>query len=137
MGNIIPQYLQGTDTSGTVTITKDLGGIAIKEYKGHSPPIPEYPAPSETVGGKYDSGKVRLELLPLDAVLEIGKVLTHGASKYSDNNWVKGMSWRRVLGSTLRHLFAWSLGESMDKESGLSHFARWLQHPVSNYVRTA
>ena len=74
-------------------------------------------------GIKHDGDKTRLELLPFEALEEVGKVLTVGAIKYAPDNWRKGMSWRRVLGSALRHLFAWGAGEDKDPETELSHLA--------------
>lgn len=74
-------------------------------------------------GTKNDQGKVPMELLPMDAITEIAKVLQFGAKKYAPNNWRKGLAFTRVLGATLRHLFAWSLGEDLDPETGLSHLA--------------
>lgn len=74
---------------------------------------------------KFDGGKVRLELLPVDALEEVGKVLTFGAIKYAAGNWAtgSGFSWMRLFGALLRHLFAWARGEDKDPESGLSHLA--------------
>lgn len=77
----------------------------------------------ETGAMKADGEKNRLELLPFEAIEEIGKVLTYGATKYSPDNWRPGMSWRRLVGSTLRHIFSWCRGESIDPETGLSHLA--------------
>ena len=74
-------------------------------------------------GIKHDEGKVRLELLPLAAVEEIGKVFTFGAGKYSDRNWEKGILYSRVFGALLRHLFHWWTGETRDKETNLNHLA--------------
>lgn len=74
-------------------------------------------------GLKFDEGKVRLDLLPFDALTEVAKVLTHGANKYGDRNWEKGMKWGRLLGAALRHLFAWARREDLDPETGLSHLA--------------
>lgn len=74
-------------------------------------------------GLKYDNGKVPLELLPVEALTEIAKVLAFGAEKYGRHNWRKGMAWSRLVGAILRHLFAWVQGENKDPESGLSHLA--------------
>lgn len=38
-------------------------------------------------GLKYDDGKPRLDLIPPDAVMAIGYVMTYGAQKYGANNW--------------------------------------------------
>ena len=74
-------------------------------------------------GLKFDIGKVPLELLPVEALIEIAKVMAFGAEKYGRHNWRKGMAWSRLVGAILRHLFAWMLGEDKDPESGLSHLA--------------
>jgi len=74
-------------------------------------------------GHKSDDAKVRLELLPPDALVEIGKVLTLGALKYGDRNWERGIACSRVHGALLRHSLAWFGGEDADPETGLSHMA--------------
>ena len=72
---------------------------------------------------KYDGEKVRLDLLPVQPIIEIGKVLTYGAKKYSERNWEKGLAWSRCYAASLRHLLAWQSGETNDPETGLSHLA--------------
>jgi Domain of unknown function (DUF5664) len=72
-------------------------------------------------GVKHDAGKSRVELLSGHALLALGDAARYGAAKYSDRNWEGGMKWSRVLGATLRHLFAFMSGEVYDKESGLHH----------------
>lgn len=37
------------------------------------------------------------------------------------HNWRGGISYSRLIGAALRHLFAFMRGEDLDKESGLSH----------------
>lgn len=76
------------------------------------------------VGGvKNDDGKVRWDLMPSDALEEIAKVMTHGATKYGDRNWEKGMDWHRPFAACMRHMWAWWRGEDVDPESGISHLA--------------
>ena len=72
---------------------------------------------------KYDGEKVRLDLLPADPIIDVGKVLTYGAKKYSERNWEKGLAWSRCYGAALRHLLAWHKGETNDPETGLNHLA--------------
>jgi len=74
-------------------------------------------------GTKFDQNKPRLELLPSDALIEIAKVLTFGAKKYSSENWRKGINYSRLMGAAMRHLLAWKDGEDKDPESGLTHLA--------------
>ena len=76
-----------------------------------------------TAGRKDDKGKIRVDLLPTEALVEVAKVLTFGASKYDPWNWKAGMAYSRLYGATLRHLFAWSEREDHDPESGLLHLA--------------
>jgi len=79
-------------------------------------------------GKKYDSKKPQMELLPMNALLEVSKVLTHGAKKYAPGNWKLVENARdRYTGALLRHLALWREGETIDKESGedrLLHIAQ-------------
>lgn len=79
---------------------------------------------------KRDAGKVRLELVHPMFVIEVAQVLQHGAQKYGDWNWTKGLPWTRIYASTLRHLYLWFCGEEKDKESGFSHLA----HAATNVM---
>ena len=74
-------------------------------------------------GQKYDEGKCRLDLLPVDALWEVGKVYTMGATKYDDWNWSKGLRYSRVIAALLRHLFKWTSGETFDTMDGQHHLA--------------
>lgn len=62
------------------------------------------PAESNNVAVKFDSGKPRPSLLSPIALLEVAKVATMGAQKYSDHNWRKGMKWSRLLDAANRHV---------------------------------
>lgn len=72
-------------------------------------------------GVKYDAGKLRLDLVPVEGIRAVADILTGGAKKYGDRNWEKGMDWSRPYGACLRHLFAWWDGEKADPDSGRSH----------------
>ena len=76
-------------------------------------------------GGGYkavmDCPKTPIELIPPQFIEGIASVLQHGATKYAPNNWMRGMSWKTVFGSIMRHLWAWFRSERLDKESGLPH----------------
>lgn len=72
---------------------------------------------------KHDKEKIRLELLPTVALMEVGKVLTFGAKKYKDGGW-RGVDKRsRYYAAILRHAMQWNNGENTDPESGLPHLA--------------
>lgn len=75
-------------------------------------------------GIKLDGEKTRLDLLPVNALESVGKVLTRGAKKYAPNNWRKVPGWRwRYIGAAIRHIFAYLRGENFDLEWGLPHLA--------------
>ena len=74
-----------------------------------------------TEGIKLDEGKVRLDLIPTEAVMSIGRGLTEGHKKYGPRNWEQGMDWGRVYGAAQRHLWKWWSGIDIDEETGLSH----------------
>ena len=78
-------------------------------------------------GLKFDGDKPRMNLVVTGmphALLEIGKVLTFGASKYEANSW-KGVpnGEERYLAASIRHNLQRQCGEVLDKESGLMHLA--------------
>lgn len=74
-------------------------------------------------GVKHDQEKPRMDLLPMDALVEVAKVLTFGAKKYGDHNWEKGIAVHRLRAAQLRHDAAVEMGELYDSESGLIHTA--------------
>lgn len=77
-------------------------------------------------GIKHDQEKPRLDLIPSEALIELGKVLEYGARKYSPGNWSKGIEHSRLIAATYRHLAAYNSGEDTDSESGLSHVSHAL-----------
>ena len=81
-----------------------------------------------TEGVKFDSGKLRMDLLPPEIDSAIARILTDGADKYGERNWEQGMAWSRPYAALRRHLIAWWSGEDADPESGHSH----LWHVLTN-----
>ena len=78
----------------------------------------------ENEGKKFDYGKPRYDLVPMDALEEVAKILTHGAQKYEDDNWQKVKPFDKRYRSALwRHDKLRTCGELIDKESGLLHSA--------------
>ena len=71
--------------------------------------------------------KLRWGLVPWKQMEDVVKVLMGGASKYSDDNWMK-VDIERYRDAILRHELAYQGGEIMDKDSGIHHLA----HVVCN-----
>ena len=75
-------------------------------------------------GVKYDQEKLRYDLLPIEPLEEVVKVLMLGAKKYADDNWMKVEPYeKRYYSAVLRHIMAWKKGEIVDKETQLHHIA--------------
>jgi hypothetical protein len=72
-------------------------------------------------GIKYDDEKNKLQLIPFLALERIANIFTFGAKKYGEYNWTGGITYSRIYGALLRHLFAWIRGENLDPETGMSH----------------
>lgn len=63
---------------------------------------------------KHDQGKLRYDLLPVDALAEVVKSMTLGATKYGDHNYLKGFEWHRPYAAAQRHMNAFWSGENID-----------------------
>jgi hypothetical protein len=72
---------------------------------------------------RYNNGKLQWSLVDFDSLEGLVKVLEYGATKYSKNNWKKGMPVTQVSESLMRHLFAFLKGEDVDPESGCRHIS--------------
>lgn len=72
-------------------------------------------------GRKDDVDKDPWHLAPWDAFRAIVSVLRHGAARYGDRNWERGMAWSRPFAALQRHLSAWWMREGVDPDTGMSH----------------
>lgn len=77
---------------------------------------------------KFDTDKLRYDLVPVSAMKGLAKVLTYGAKKYKPNNWRTVVDTERYVAAAYRHLEAWRAGELHDAESGCYH----LEHALTN-----
>jgi hypothetical protein len=72
------------------------------------------------------------DLIPFQEIAEAyARVAEHGAKKYAPWNWSKGLPRVQILGSLLRHTFAYLRGEERDKDSGLLHSDHILWNAVA------
>jgi len=78
-------------------------------------------------GVKYDEGKPKAGLVLGDfsrALMEVSKVGTFGAEKYSEHGWLEVISAeKRYNNALMRHWLKMSSGLEMDEESNLPHMA--------------
>lgn len=66
---------------------------------------------------KFDTTKVRYDLLPPEAMQQWALAMTYGVFKYEAWNWANGIAASKYYGSLQRHLMAWWTGESYDPET--------------------
>jgi hypothetical protein len=108
------------------------GHDCIGYVKYHKPPAPvtevdPHGKDPHDGGAKLDAGKPRMGLVLggfAKALIEVGKVGTYGAEKYSDNGWLEvpdGIE--RYTDAGLRHLLYNLSGEANDPDTELSHLA--------------
>ncbi len=78
---------------------------------------------SEIKALRFNAGKLRWELLPVEWQEELVKVFTKGAVKYKPENWKKSIGTEDSeqfkidrMGSALRHIAAYRKGEQLDTE---------------------
>lgn len=85
------------------------------------------------IGLKNDflDDKLRWDLLPVESVEEIVKILSFGAKKYGPDNWqyLKNAE-DRYYAALMRHIVAWRKGEEIDSDSGERHLA----HAATNLI---
>lgn len=86
---------------------------------------------AQSSGTKHDQDKPRMDLLPLDTLEEVSKVLAFGAGKYGPWEWKgPGLTQDRLLAACLRHLTQVQKGEYLDSESNLPH----INHAICNLL---
>lgn len=77
---------------------------------------------------KFDTNKLRYDLVPPIIIEELAKVFTYGAKKYKPKNYLECTDRDRFVAALFRHIEAWRKGEDIDPESNLHH----LSHAACN-----
>jgi hypothetical protein len=89
---------------------------------------------NKKVARRYNSGKLRYQLITPIGLAKLAEVYTKGASKYTlfddednmiedgSNNWKKGLPFTDIMDSAKRHIQAWESGEDIDPDLQSSAF---------------
>lgn len=85
---------------------------------------------NEQMGLRFNKGKLRHSLLPVEPINDLIRVLMYGSNKYDDYNWRKGLKWTDVYDCAMRHSKKFMAGRDLDDESGLYHAA----HAAINWL---
>lgn len=80
--------------------------------------VTQRPSPTESAD-RFNSGKLRYDLIPPRILMILAQIYTNGAVKYDPDNWKTGLSFRGVIDSAMRHLEKFRACEDIDKDSGL------------------
>ena len=74
-----------------------------------------------TDGYKHDGDKPRLDLVPPEIIEAVGRVMSHGISKYGEGNYRK-VEPKRYRAALMRHICKWLKNPyGIDEDSGLPH----------------
>ena len=65
---------------------------------------------------------VRYDLIPVQGITEVSKILTEKLERHEVNEWKYGISWTRILSSLKKHLTEFELGNDYT-ENNLLHMA--------------
>lgn len=92
--------------------------------------------PDSSTGAQREKlNAIPYDLVPFQELTDAyARVAEHGANKYAAWNWSKGLSRVQILGSLLRHTWAYLRGEERDsgpKGSGLLHTDHILWNAVT------
>lgn len=88
---------------------------------------------AEGRGLRYNAGKVRVDLLPPDAMMALAQLMTINEHKYPDRNWEKGMPLSDILASAERHLLALKAGEDIDPTDNQHHAIKIMWNGMAAY----
>ena len=81
---------------------------------------------------KYDQGKLRWDLLPLNLIEKVVEIYTFGAEKYGANTWQNlEDGYNRYKAAMFRHLMEFEKGNVIDDESGREHLAHMVWNSIA------
>ena len=123
-----------------ITDPNCVGGITASGQPWHDPPpmtreeaeqalkqvsknLKDMSVPQAARAMRFDADKLRLDLIPPEFLIELARVYSMGAMKYDDDNWRKGMPWRKCVRPVWSHLIKWLSGQTIDSETGCHHLA--------------
>lgn len=76
-------------------------------------------------GVKYDTGKIRYDLVPPEIEEALAKVFTIGAIKYKPRNCETGFEYGRLFAAARRHMAEWAQGRDYDTlDTNLHHLTQ-------------
>lgn len=76
---------------------------------------------AEIRGSRFNTGKLRMDLIDPSAMEGLAAVLSRGAEKYTAHNWRQGLPYMEIIASMQRHIMRIAAGEDTDPETGLPH----------------
>lgn len=93
---------------------------------------------AEIRGSRFNTGKLRMDLIDPIALCGLAAVLTKGAEKYTAHNWRDGLPYMETIASMMRHISAIMSNQDFDDETGLYHADHLLCNAMflSNMMKT-
>lgn len=139
------------EATGRCTVSGGPADYRCRRYQEHHP---DWEVPTEVAKGfekfseqaaqqsaegrglRFNAGKVRVDLVPPDAIWALAQLMTVNSHKYPDRNWEKGMPISEVLASCERHLLALKAGEDIDPTDNQPHAVKimWNGMALTSYL---
>ena len=83
----------------------------------------------------YAEDKPQMELLPLELLMRVSKWYGLGGKKYGNHNWRKGQPQSVCLGSMLRHITKYVMGDDSEDHLSAIVFNALSMMNVDEYMR--
>lgn len=91
---------------------------------------------TSATGGQKGVKPERVDLIPPEFLLMLGRVFNAGAEKYDDHNYLKGFEWSKSYAALQRHMLAFWSGEDNDPETGQPHLGHAAFHCAALFMFT-
>jgi hypothetical protein len=85
--------------------------------------VPTSDVAKKNTGLRFNSGKLAFSLIPPEVRIELARIYTVGAIKYTPDNWLGGMNWSVMIDCAERHWEKWKAGLTVDGDTGGHHLA--------------
>ena len=79
---------------------------------------------------KSPPDRPRYDLIPVEVLEGVARVFGHGAAKYEDNDWQRGINTSNHYRAVMGHMADWRMGKETDAESGYHH----LDHALARLI---
>lgn len=116
----VPDFFAGTPFKGESTPRNEVTEVDYDRFEQHTNIVRE----RVEQANNQKAAKIRMELLPFEALEDVTLAFQVGADKYARNSWrYNGVPYSVCASAMLRHFSKWQSGEEVDQRDGHPHMA--------------